>query len=294
MLRRAGVVDAGGRGRLRAARRAGRRRHRCEALPHAIAAPAARGRRTRADHAEAPTRAARRPGVRGDVPARRAGRRRSPRCATSLGGARRLAGRRRRRADLERPRPRRRRRRRDRGRRRGRAARTGSGSRTSATPPSPGRPRCPPRAAASSRWSPAPGSAALFEAAGATVVHGGPGRRASTRELLAGVRAARRREVVVLPNDADSLGGRRGRRGTGPRRGAAGRRDPDPGQRPGARRARRPRPGAPLRGRRRRDDRGRRPLRHGGVTVASRASRDDGRRLPDRATCSASSTATSR
>ena len=46
----------------------------------------------------------------------------------------------------------------------------------------------------------------LFEAAGATVVHGGPGRRASTSEILAGVRAARRRDVIVLPNDSDSLG----------------------------------------------------------------------------------------
>jgi uncharacterized protein len=46
----------------------------------------------------------------------------------------------------------------------------------------------------------------LFEAAGATVVHGGPGRRASTSEMLAGVRAARLRDIIVLPNDADSLG----------------------------------------------------------------------------------------
>jgi DAK2 domain fusion protein YloV len=49
------------------------------------------------------------------------------------------------------------------------------------------------------------GLGALFEAAGATVVRGGPGRRASTAELLAGVRATRARDVVVLPNDADSL-----------------------------------------------------------------------------------------
>jgi DAK2 domain fusion protein YloV len=46
----------------------------------------------------------------------------------------------------------------------------------------------------------------LFRTAGATVVHGGPGRRASTFEILAGARAARRRDVIVLPNDADSLG----------------------------------------------------------------------------------------
>jgi dihydroxyacetone kinase-like predicted kinase len=49
------------------------------------------------------------------------------------------------------------------------------------------------------------GLAALFESAGATVVRGGPGRRASTAELLTGLRAARARDVVVLPNDADSL-----------------------------------------------------------------------------------------
>jgi DAK2 domain fusion protein YloV len=49
------------------------------------------------------------------------------------------------------------------------------------------------------------GLGALFEAAGATVVPGGPGRRASTGEILAGVRATRRRDVIVLPNDADSL-----------------------------------------------------------------------------------------
>ena len=49
------------------------------------------------------------------------------------------------------------------------------------------------------------GLAALFEAAGATVVHGGPGRRASTAELLTGLRQARARDLVVLPNDADSL-----------------------------------------------------------------------------------------
>ena len=49
------------------------------------------------------------------------------------------------------------------------------------------------------------GLAALFESAGATVVRGGPGRRASTAELLTGLRAARARDIVVLPNDADSL-----------------------------------------------------------------------------------------
>ena len=49
------------------------------------------------------------------------------------------------------------------------------------------------------------GLAALFETAGATVIPGGPGRRASTAEMLAGLRLARARDVIVLPNDADSL-----------------------------------------------------------------------------------------
>ena len=49
------------------------------------------------------------------------------------------------------------------------------------------------------------GLGALFDAAGATVVRGGPGRRASTAEMLDGLRAARARDLVVLPNDADSL-----------------------------------------------------------------------------------------
>ena len=49
------------------------------------------------------------------------------------------------------------------------------------------------------------GLAALFETAGASVVHGGPGHRASTAELLTGIRAAQARDLVVLPNDADSL-----------------------------------------------------------------------------------------
>jgi DAK2 domain fusion protein YloV len=50
------------------------------------------------------------------------------------------------------------------------------------------------------------GLAELFEKAGATVVRGGPGRRASTAELLEGVRRSGAGEVVVLPNDKSSLG----------------------------------------------------------------------------------------
>lgn len=49
------------------------------------------------------------------------------------------------------------------------------------------------------------GLGGLFAAAGATVVAGGPGRRASTAELLDGLRRARARDLIVLPNDADSL-----------------------------------------------------------------------------------------
>ena len=49
------------------------------------------------------------------------------------------------------------------------------------------------------------GLAALFEATGATVVRGGPGGRASTGEMLAGLRRARSRDLIVLPNDGDSL-----------------------------------------------------------------------------------------
>lgn len=49
------------------------------------------------------------------------------------------------------------------------------------------------------------GLGALFEAAGATVVPGGPGHRASTAELLDGLRRAGVRDLIALPNDADSL-----------------------------------------------------------------------------------------
>ncbi|WP_137293403.1 DAK2 domain-containing protein [Nocardioides dongxiaopingii] len=45
----------------------------------------------------------------------------------------------------------------------------------------------------------------LFEDAGAVVVSGGPGRRPSTGELLDAIVASGAREVVVLPNDPDSV-----------------------------------------------------------------------------------------
>ncbi|MGN6331086.1 MAG: DAK2 domain-containing protein [Motilibacteraceae bacterium] len=48
------------------------------------------------------------------------------------------------------------------------------------------------------------GLAAVLEASGAAVVPGGPGHRACTADILAGIRATGAGEVVVLPNDADS------------------------------------------------------------------------------------------
>ena len=50
-----------------------------------------------------------------------------------------------------------------------------------------------------------PGLTTLFEEAGAVVVAGGPGRRPSTGELLAAITGSGAREVVLLPNDADSV-----------------------------------------------------------------------------------------
>jgi uncharacterized protein len=50
-----------------------------------------------------------------------------------------------------------------------------------------------------------PGLAALFEEAGAMVVLGGPGRRPSTGQLLEAIHSCGATEVVVLPNDADSV-----------------------------------------------------------------------------------------
>jgi uncharacterized protein len=50
-----------------------------------------------------------------------------------------------------------------------------------------------------------PGLATLFEQAGAAVVRAVPGRRPSTGELLAAIRATGAEAVVVLPNDSDTL-----------------------------------------------------------------------------------------
>lgn len=49
-----------------------------------------------------------------------------------------------------------------------------------------------------------PGLAELFRKAGAVVVYGGPGRRPSTGQLLDAVRATHADAVVVLPNDVDT------------------------------------------------------------------------------------------
>ena len=50
-----------------------------------------------------------------------------------------------------------------------------------------------------------PGLASLFEEAGAVVVRGGPGNRPSTGQLLEAIVGSGASEVVVLPNDADSV-----------------------------------------------------------------------------------------
>ena len=50
-----------------------------------------------------------------------------------------------------------------------------------------------------------PGLAALFEEAGALVVRGGPGNRPSTGMILAAVEQTGAQEVLVLPNDPDSV-----------------------------------------------------------------------------------------
>ncbi len=50
-----------------------------------------------------------------------------------------------------------------------------------------------------------PGLAELFESAGAVVVRGGPGQRASTGLLLEAITGCGAAEVVLLPNDADTV-----------------------------------------------------------------------------------------
>jgi DAK2 domain fusion protein YloV len=50
-----------------------------------------------------------------------------------------------------------------------------------------------------------PGLEQIFTEAGASVVRGGPGRRASTGEILAAIVGTGAREVIVLPNDRDTV-----------------------------------------------------------------------------------------
>ena len=50
-----------------------------------------------------------------------------------------------------------------------------------------------------------PGLARIFEDAGALVVHGGPGKRPSTGMVLSAIEQTGAQEVVVLPNDPDSV-----------------------------------------------------------------------------------------
>lgn len=50
------------------------------------------------------------------------------------------------------------------------------------------------------------GLAEIFGAAGSTVLRGGPGRRPSTGEILAAIEKTGAAEVIVLPNDPDSVG----------------------------------------------------------------------------------------
>jgi uncharacterized protein len=50
-----------------------------------------------------------------------------------------------------------------------------------------------------------PGLAEVFRAAGAQVVASGPGRRAAAGQLLEAARGAHAAEVVLLPNDADTM-----------------------------------------------------------------------------------------
>jgi hypothetical protein len=50
-----------------------------------------------------------------------------------------------------------------------------------------------------------PGLAELFAEAGAVVVEGGPGRRPSTGQILEAITTCGAQEVVVLPNDPDSV-----------------------------------------------------------------------------------------
>ncbi len=122
-------------------------------------------------------------------------------------GARRLARRRRRRGSVERARARRRRRRRRSRRASTPAALAGSGSPTSPSR-SAGRARSAPSGAGArwSRWPPATGSPGSSAKLAPSVIESGPGRRPSTGEILDAIEQTHAHEVVVLPNDPDSVG----------------------------------------------------------------------------------------
>jgi dihydroxyacetone kinase-like predicted kinase len=49
------------------------------------------------------------------------------------------------------------------------------------------------------------GLAGLFAEAGAHIIRGGPGRRCSTGELLQAIETSKAPEIVILPNDKDSI-----------------------------------------------------------------------------------------
>jgi dihydroxyacetone kinase-like predicted kinase len=49
------------------------------------------------------------------------------------------------------------------------------------------------------------GLADLFTEAGARIIRGGPGRRCSTGELLRAIEESKAPEIVILPNDSDSI-----------------------------------------------------------------------------------------
>ena len=67
-----------------------------------------------------------------------------------------------------------------------------------------------------------PGLARLFSDAGAVVVEGGPGRRPSAGQLLEAIAGTGAREIVVLPNDHDSVRAARVAASTAESDGAAG------------------------------------------------------------------------
>ncbi len=127
-----------------------------------------------------------------------------------------------------------------------------------------------------------PGLAELFATTGAEVIRGGPGRRPSTGDILEAIEATGASEVIVLPNDPDSVGAAEaagtGGGGAGHPRG----RDPHAGagaghRCPGGARAR------PPAGQRRRADghgRARRPPRCRHDRGPRR--HDDGRSVPHR------------